>query len=151
MIDLIEKVAIVTGAATGIGRQAALSFARAGARVVLADVASVAGVMGVVSGPGLSAYSASKAGVVGLTRSVALDYARHGIRVNAVCPGGIGQTAITEHPDNQQDMQQLMQATPVGHLGKPRDIADAAVWLCSAQAAFVTGQALAIDGGYTAW
>ena len=107
--------------------------------------------MGVVSGPGLSAYSASKFGVVGLTRSVALDYARMGIRVNAVCPGGIGGTAITDAADNRADMEQLKLATPMGRLGVPREIADAVIWLCSPEASFVTGQSLAVDGGFTVW
>ena len=108
-------------------------------------------IMGVVSGPGLSAYSASKFGVVGLTRSVALDYARMGIRVNAVCPGGIGGTAITDAADNRADMEQLKLATPMGRLGVPREIADAVIWLCSPEASFVTGQSLAVDGGFTVW
>lgn len=248
MADLSEKTAIVTGAATGLGRATALAFAAAGARVVVADIAAQAGeetahaivsaggqalflhtdvsrgedvermvatavaefgsldcafnnagiaprgapvaemseaefdravainlkgvwlclkhecaqmlrqgggaivntssIMGVVSGQGLSAYSASKFGVVGLTRSVALDYARMGIRVNAVCPGG---TAITDAADNRADMEQLKLATPMGRLGVPREIADAVIWLCSPEASFVTGQSLAIDGGFTVW
>lgn len=247
----MERVALVTGAATGIGRETALAFARSGARVVVADVAVADGeetahrieaaggtaifvktdvadsadveamvatavrafgrldcafnnagiaprgmpvaelpedvwhrmlgvnltgvwlclkhecaqmlrqgggaivntssIMGVVSGPGLSAYSASKTGVVGLTRAVALDYARSGIRVNAVCPGGIGETAITERADNRADMEQLKMMTPMGRLGAPREIADAVVWLCSDQASFITGQALTVDGGFTVW
>lgn len=97
--------------------------------------------MGVVSGPGLSAYSASKFGVVGLTRSVALDYARM----------GIGGTAITDAADNRADMEQLKLATPMGRLGVPREIADAVIWLCSPEASFVTGQSLAVDGGFTVW
>jgi NAD(P)-dependent dehydrogenase (short-subunit alcohol dehydrogenase family) len=246
------KVAIITGAATGLGREAALAFARAGARVVLADVVAVeaeetahriaaeggkalfvptdvtqadqveamvaaavskfgrldyafnnAGIaprgapvaemadadwsrtiavnltgvwlclkhecaqllrqgeggaivntsstMGVVSGPGLAAYSASKSGVIGLTRAVALDYARNGIRVNAICPGGIGGTAITDRPENKADMEQLAQMTPMGRLGVPREIGDAVVWLCSDQASYITGQALTVDGGFTIW
>ncbi len=245
------KVALVTGAATGIGRQTALALAAAGASVVLADIAKAAGeesahavevaggramfvagdialnddvarivktavdahgrldcafnnagiaprgapivemaeadwdrtiainlkgvwlclkhecaqmlaqgggtivntasIMGVVSGPGLSAYSASKTGVVGLTKSVAIDYARAGIRVNAVCPGGIGNTAITSHPDNQRDMEQLAQMTPMGQLGQPQDIADTVLWLLSPQSGFVTGQAIVVDGGFTLW
>jgi NAD(P)-dependent dehydrogenase (short-subunit alcohol dehydrogenase family) len=114
-------------------------------------IVNTSSIMGVVSGPGLSAYSASKAGVIALTRSVALDYARNGLRVNAVCPGGIANTAITDHPENAQDMAQLTQATPMGHLGKPADIAGTVMWLCSPGAAFVTGQAIAVDGGFTVW
>ncbi|WP_175852850.1 glucose 1-dehydrogenase [Burkholderia anthina] len=251
MESFAGKVAVVTGAATGIGRQAALCFAQAGAHVALLDtvvaaaedtaheiaqlgakaivlrtdvsiaedvraaidttvdtfgrldvafnnagiaprgaavaeldedewdrtiavnltgvwlcmkhecrhmlqsgggaIVNTSSIMGLVSGPGLSAYSASKSGVIGVTRAVAIDYARHGIRVNAVCPGGIAHTAITERPENRDDMAQLMQATPMARLGEPRDIAETVMWLCSPAARFVTGQAIAVDGGFTVW
>lgn len=114
-------------------------------------IVNTSSTMGVVSGPGLAAYSASKFGVIGLTKAVAIDYARSGIRVNAVCPGGIGDTAITSAPENQQDMHQLAQMTPMGHLGKPRNISEAVIWLCSDKSDFITGQALSIDGGFTSW
>ncbi|MCA3778815.1 MAG: glucose 1-dehydrogenase [Burkholderia sp.] len=245
------KVAVVTGAATGIGRQAALSFAEAGAQVALLDtvvsaaedtaheierlgakaivlrtdvsrdedvrqaidmtvetfgrldiafnnagialrgspaadmdegewdrtiavnlkgvwlclkhecrhmlqsgggaIVNTSSIMGLVSGPGLAAYSASKSGVVGLTKAVAIDYASRGIRVNAVCPGGIGNTAITDRPENRDDMARLMQATPMARLGEPRDIAETVMWLCSPAARFVTGQSIAVDGGFIVW
>lgn len=114
-------------------------------------IVNTSSIMGVVSGPGLAAYSASKFGVIGLTKAVALDYGCSGIRVNAVCPGGIGETAITSAPENQQDMEQLAQMTPMGRLGQPRNISEATLWLCSSRSAFVTGQALTIDGGFTSW
>ncbi|VWB99837.1 short-chain dehydrogenase [Burkholderia lata] len=251
MESFAGKVAVVTGAATGIGRQAALCFAEAGAQVALLDtvvsaaedvahaiertgaraivlrtdvsrtddvrdaidttvatfgrldiafnnagiaprgapvaefdedewdrtiavnlkgvwlcmkhecrhmlsfgggaIVNTSSIMGIVSGPGLSAYSASKSGVIGLTKSVAIDYASRGIRVNAVCPGGIAHTAITDRPENRDDMARLTQATPMARLGEPRDIAETVMWLCSPAARFVTGQAIAIDGGFTVW
>ncbi|MEM5427705.1 glucose 1-dehydrogenase [Cupriavidus oxalaticus] len=114
-------------------------------------IVNTSSIMGLVSGPGLSAYSASKAGVIGLTRSVAVDYASRGIRVNAICPGGIAHTAITDRPENQQDMAQLRLATPMQRLGEPADIAGTVMWLCSPGAGFVTGQAIAVDGGFTIW
>jgi len=114
-------------------------------------IVNTSSIMGLVSGPGLSAYSASKSGVLGLTRSVALDYAKSGIRVNAVCPGGIGDTAITSRPDAQDAMESLKMATPMGHLGEPGDIASAVMWLCSQGSKFVTGQVLTVDGGFTSW
>ncbi|MBS0503489.1 MAG: glucose 1-dehydrogenase [Proteobacteria bacterium] len=114
-------------------------------------IVNTSSTMGVVSGPGLAAYSASKSGVLGLTRAVALDYARNGIRVNAVCPGGIGGTAITDRAENKADMDRLAQMTPLGRLGVPREIADTVVWLCSDQASYITGQALTVDGGFTIW
>ncbi|ABB11520.1 SDR family NAD(P)-dependent oxidoreductase [Burkholderia lata] len=251
MESFAGKVAVVTGAATGIGRQAALCFAEAGAQVALLDtvvsaaedvahaiertgaraivlrtdvsraddvrdaidttvatfgrldiafnnagiaprgapvaefdedewdrtiavnlkgvwlcmkhecrhmlsfgggaIVNTSSIMGIVSGPGLSAYSASKSGVIGLTKSVAIDYASRGIRVNAVCPGGIAHTAITDRPENRDDMARLTQATPMARLGEPRDIAETVIWLCSPAARFVTGQAIAVDGGFTVW
>ncbi|SNS65892.1 NAD(P)-dependent dehydrogenase, short-chain alcohol dehydrogenase family [Sphingomonas laterariae] len=114
-------------------------------------IVNTSSTMGVVSAPGLSAYSASKFGVVGLTKAVAMDYAAQGIRVNAICPGGIGGTAITDDPVHQSHMAQLTQATPMGRLGAPREIADAVVWLCSEGASYMTGQAITIDGGFTVW
>ncbi|SFR90264.1 glucose 1-dehydrogenase [Sphingomonas jatrophae] len=114
-------------------------------------IVNTSSIMGVASGPGLAAYSGSKSGVIGLTKAVALDYARLGIRVNAVCPGGIGETGITSAAENLADMAALAQATPMGKLGEPRDIAEAVLWLCSPAAKFVTGQALVIDGGFTVW
>lgn len=112
-------------------------------------IVNTSSVMGMISGPGISAYSASKAGVLGLTRSVALDYARNGIRVNAVCPGSVW-TAMTERPEARVAMDRIAQATPMGRLGLPHEIGEAVVWLCSAQASFVTGQAFVVDGGFTA-
>ncbi|MBN3828433.1 glucose 1-dehydrogenase [Burkholderia sp. Ac-20384] len=114
-------------------------------------IVNTSSIMGIVSGPGLSAYSASKSGVIGLTKSVAIDYASRGIRVNAVCPGGIAHTAITDRPENRDDMARLTQATPMARLGEPRDIAETVMWLCSPAARFVTGQAIAVDGGFTVW
>ncbi len=252
MYEFAGKVALVTGGSTGIGRQAALDLARAGARVVVTDIVAAAGeqtahdivtaggeaifmpvdvshtadvaalvektvahfgsldcalnnagiaprgvpvaemaeddwdrtiginlkgvwaclkhecaqmlrqgtggaivnissIMGVVSGPGLAAYSASKSGVIGLTKAVAVDYARAGIRVNAICPGGIASTGLTSAPENKADMDQVALMTPMGHLGEPRDIADAVLWFCSPQSKFVTGHTLLVDGGYTVW
>jgi NAD(P)-dependent dehydrogenase (short-subunit alcohol dehydrogenase family) len=107
--------------------------------------------MGVVSGPGLAAYSASKTGVIGLTKAAAIDLAGEGIRVNALCPGGIGQTAITENPANLAAMEQLRMATPMQRLGTPDHIAETVLWLCSPGAAYMTGQAITVDGGYTLW
>lgn len=112
-------------------------------------IVNTSSMMGMVSGPGISAYSASKAGVLGLTRSVALDYARQGIRVNAVCPGSVW-TPMTERPEARAAMERIAEATPMGRLGVPNEIADAVVWLCSDQASFITGQAFSIDGGFTA-
>ena len=252
MADLMQdKVALVTGASSGIGRATALVFAREGAKVVVADLnlvggeetvqlvkaaggeavfvqtdvsqaASVealvntavetygrldcahnnAGVEGVLSrtaeqteedwepvirinlkgvwlcmkyeiprmlqqgggaivntssGAGLigvkrmPAYVASKHGVIGLTKTAALEYAKSGIRVNAVCPGVI-QTPMVERVTGKRPdvLDKMIAAEPVGRSGQPEEIAEAVVWLCSDAASFVTGHAMAVDGGAVA-
>jgi len=110
--------------------------------------ASTAGLVGLEA---LSGYAGSKHAVVGMTRSVALEYATRGIRVNAVCPGAIRtpmlEGVINERPEIEEA---LIQYEPVRRLGTPEEVAEAAVWLCSDRASFVTGQALAVDGGITA-
>ena len=108
-------------------------------------------VAGLVGFPGIPAYTASKHGVLGLTKTAALEYAPQGIRVNAVCPGVIETEMITRftHGDATAAAQ-LLETEPVGRLGAPSEIADAVVWLCSERSSFVTGHALAVDGGFVA-
>ena len=114
----------------------------------IVNTASVAGLVGV---PGLPGYTASKHAVLGLTRTSAVEYAKAGIRVNAVCPGVI-RTAMTERAiaDAPERAGRLAALHPMGRIGQPEEVAAAALWLCSDEASFVTGQALAIDGGLTA-
>lgn len=101
--------------------------------------------------PMAPAYSAAKHGVLGLTKSVALQYAQEGIRVNAVCPGWIRTPPVQEAIDRRPDaLARMMQHQPIGRLGTPEEVADAVVWLCSERASFVVGTALAVDGGYLA-
>jgi NAD(P)-dependent dehydrogenase (short-subunit alcohol dehydrogenase family) len=106
---------------------------------------------GLVGSPGLGAYTASKHGVVGLTKVAALEYAQAGIRVNAVCPGVI-RTPMLEHVQktNPEVVDMLVSRHPIGRIGTPEEVAAAVVWLCSDAAAFVTGIALPIDGGAVA-
>lgn len=251
MTDMIDKVALVTGGSSGIGRATALAFARAGAKVAVADLNSVggqetvslitgaggeacfieadmgeatsvaamvekavetygrldyahnnAGIEGVLkrtaeqdeedwapviqinltgvwlcmkyeiphmlrqgggaivntaSGAGLigvkrmAAYVASKHGVVGLTKTAALEYAKSGIRINAVCPGVIKTAMVDRVSDNRPDvLDKMIAAEPIGRSGQPEEIAEAVVWLCSDAASFVTGHAMAVDGGAVA-
>ena len=248
---LADKVALVTGAASGIGRAAALAFAREGARVVLADVdvqcgeetaqlvtksggeaaflkadvsssadvenvvsvatqtygrldfgfnnagvlgsgasmidfteddwddvmgvnlkgvwlcmkyeipammqsgggaiVNVSSVAGLVGSQHSPAYAASKHGVVGLTKTAALQYAPHDIRVNCVCPAAVFspmlETLVTRNP---QVGDRLLASQPNGRFASPEEVAEVVVWLCSDAASFVTGAALPVDGGYTA-
>ncbi len=110
--------------------------------------ASVAGLVGFA---GIPAYTASKHGIVGLTKTAALEYATQAIRVNAVCPGIIHTEMIDRftHGDAAA-AEQMRGLEPVGRMGEPEEIADAVVWLCSERASFVTGQAIAVDGGFVA-
>ncbi len=111
----------------------------------IVNTASIAGLVGLRSA---SAYVASKHGVVGVTKTAALEYATDNIRVNAVCPGYI-ETPMTDETMRRRGPE-LLQQVPNRRLGKPEDIAEAVVWLCSDRAGFVTGSAYNVDGGYYA-
>jgi NAD(P)-dependent dehydrogenase (short-subunit alcohol dehydrogenase family) len=114
----------------------------------IVNTASGAGLIGVRRG---GAYVASKHGVVGLTKTAALEYAKAGIRVNCVCPGPIDTPMLQGiGGSNQVVIGRMVAAQPGGRLGKPAEIAEAAVWLCSDAASFVTGLPMPVDGGYTA-
>jgi len=102
------------------------------------------------SSRGHSAYAASKHGVIGLTKSVALEYAKEGIRVNAVIPGWILTPMVEAGMQaNPQLEARILDHEPVGRLGRPEEVAEAVVWLCSDAASFVTGHSMTIDGGLT--
>jgi NAD(P)-dependent dehydrogenase (short-subunit alcohol dehydrogenase family) len=106
---------------------------------------------GLVGLPSRAAYHASKHGVIGLTRSAALEYAPRGIRINAICPGTIDTPMVAEMLQKQADaMKEIMRDQPIGRLGRSDEIAAAVLWLCSPGSSFVVGHALAVDGGYTA-
>lgn len=113
-------------------------------------IVNTASVNGLVGNPSQPAYVASKHGVIGLTRSTALKYAKSGIRVNAVCPGVV-ETPMVEQVAKIPQYRAAMEAmTPMGRMAQPDEIANAVVWLCSRQASFVTGHPLVVDGGATA-
>jgi len=114
----------------------------------IVNTASVAGLVGF---GGIPAYTASKHGVVGLTKTIALDYAQQNIRCNAVCPGVIDTPMIERFTGGDAEVRKGMESLePVGRLGKPSEIADAVVYLCSDQASYVTGIAMPVDGAFVA-
>ena len=115
----------------------------------IVNTTSIMGLVGSWSGSG--AYNASKHGVVGLTKTAALEYAKVGLRVNAVCPGYIRTPLLAETLTRQPEMvAQIVARHPVGRMGRPEEIAEAVVWLCSDAASFVTGHTMTVDGGYVA-
>ena len=93
---------------------------------------------------------ASKHGVVGLTKTAALEYATQGIRVNCVCPGYIATPMIAPGMNDPERMARIIAHEPIGRVGQPEEVAEAVVWLCSDAASFVTGHAMTVDGGYVA-
>lgn len=127
-------------------RQIPQMLAQGGGAIV--NMASVLGAVGVSMMP---AYSAAKHGVLGVTRVAALEYAAKGLRINGLCPGIIRTPLIADLIEqgmlSEADMVSLM---PIGRLGRPEEIAEAAAWMCSDRASFLVGHAMFVDGGYTA-
>ncbi len=114
----------------------------------IVNCSSIAGHIGF---PGIPAYVASKHGVLGLTKTAALEYAKQNIRVNAVCPGVIETPMIERFVHGEAQLrQQFVAGEPVGRVGRPEEIADAVLWLSSSGASFTTGESLTIDGGWVA-
>ena len=113
----------------------------------IVNTASAAGLIGV---PALSAYCASKHALLGLTKTAALENATSGVRVNAVCPGSIDTPMLQRYMDIAPEVRKgILAGQPGGRLGLPEEIAEAAVWLCSDRASFVTGSSMLVDGGAT--
>ncbi len=118
---------------------------------VIVNIASIAGLVAVKD---RLAYTITKHSIVGLTRAMALDHARDGIRVNAICPGRVETPWVTErlkeYPDPKAAYEEMCNTQPMGRMGKPEEIAAAALFLASDEAAFITGATLTPDGGWSA-
>ena len=118
----------------------------------IVNLASVAGLVGF---PGLGPYVASKHAINGLTKNAALEYSRQGIGVNSVCPGGIEtrmlNSLVAQASGGRTTTREMMDPLhPVGHIGRPSEVAELIVWLCSSHASFVSGANVPIDGGFVA-
>ncbi len=144
--NFVRTLAVnLTGAFLCMKHEIPVMLATGGGSIV--NTSSAAGLVGF---PGVPAYVASKHGLVGLTRATALEYATAGIRVNAVCPGVIATDMITRFTrDDPAQLDALRAQEPIGRLGEAREVADTVLWLWSDQSSFVTGQAIAVDGGMT--
>jgi NAD(P)-dependent dehydrogenase (short-subunit alcohol dehydrogenase family) len=113
-------------------------------------IVNMSSITGLVGSVGAAAYSASKHGVMGLTQTAALENAKRGIRVNAVCPG-FTETPMADRIFRVPGIEKyVLSCHPVGRLGRPMEIAEAVVWMCSDRASFMTGQSLVLDGGFLA-
>ncbi|HKM76477.1 MAG TPA: glucose 1-dehydrogenase [Candidatus Bathyarchaeia archaeon] len=120
-----------------------------------ANIVNIASQLGVVGGEQFTAYSASKGGVILLTKSTALEYARNGIRVNCICPGAVDTPMVDREvlimgSSPEEARGRFVSKHPIGRLGKPKEIAEAALFLASERASFITGASLVVDGGYLA-
>lgn len=117
-------------------------------------IISTASIAGLQRGQGAHIYSAAKAAVINLTRSVALELGERGVRVNCICPGGIATPLVLDNPrllssvPREMRVAGMAQMQPIRRAGQPLDIAQAALWLASDESSFVTGQAIVVDGGY---
>lgn len=113
----------------------------------IVNTSSIAGLIG-SCGPAI--YTASKHGIIGLTRSVAVQYARQGIRVNAVCPAGMRGTGMYNRVAeiDPELPPKIAEIVPLGRDSEPEEVAEAVVWLCSDAASYVTGHAMSVDGGF---
>ncbi|MCS7238554.1 MAG: 3-oxoacyl-[acyl-carrier-protein] reductase [Thermoguttaceae bacterium] len=124
------------------------AVAKAMIRAHSGRIVNIASVSGMIGNPGQANYSASKAGLIGLTRTLARELAKRNITVNAVAPGFIGTEMSAKL--GQEVIEEIKQRTPLGRLGDPQDVADAVLFLCSEAAGFITGHVLVVDGGLTA-
>ncbi|POS76269.1 short-chain dehydrogenase [Diaporthe helianthi] len=112
-------------------------------------IVNIASQLGIVARPAAAPYCASKAAVINMTRSDAIDYSQDGIRVNCVCPGVIATPMTTASDELIQRLRPAIDIAPMRRMGTPEEVANVALFLCSSQASFVQGHAMVVDGGYT--
>lgn len=135
----------LTGVFLGLREQIPAMLEDGGGSIV--NTASIAGILGF---PNLSPYVSSKHGVIGLTKTAALEFSAEGVRVNAVCPGVIETPMVARtKEEDPETIEGTIAATPIDRLGQPDEIASAVVWLCSEDSSFVTGESLVVDGGFS--
>ncbi len=115
------------------------------------SIVNCSSIGGILGGPQRGTYHAAKHGVIGLTKSAALEYAAQGIRINSICPGIIHTPMVDKMMagGQQEILDAMIAAVPAKRLGQPKEIADAVLWLCSDMASFVVGHTLVVDGGYS--
>jgi meso-butanediol dehydrogenase / (S,S)-butanediol dehydrogenase / diacetyl reductase len=128
------------------GSRAAIPHLRR-TRGCIVNTSSISGLFGDY---GLAAYNTAKAGVLNLTRNMAVDHATEGIRVNAICPGGVATPMTRAHTRDEGIMQEYAELVPMGRMAEPEELASAIAFLASDDASYVTGQGLVVDGGVTA-
>jgi NAD(P)-dependent dehydrogenase (short-subunit alcohol dehydrogenase family) len=117
---------------------------------VIVNNSSVDGLRGYPFAGG-AAYAAAKHGVLGLTRSAALEHAKDGVRISAICPGWIGTPPVQNYMKKNEEMgARILAQEPVGRLGTPAEIANGVLWLCSDASSFILGSPMILDGGYMA-
>ncbi len=151
-IDNYDRIMAVNARGTFLCMKAELTEMLKGGGGAIVNLASVAGLIGF---PGLSPYVASKHAVNGMTKNAALEYGKQGIRVNSICPGGVDTRMLDSLADQatggaQSSAQMMDPMHPIGRIGRPEEIAELIVWLCSDRASFVTGTNVPIDGGFVA-
>lgn len=112
-------------------------------------IVNTASIGGVIGFPNTAIYCASKHGVIGLTKTVALELAKSNIRVNAIAPGAVQTGLLNRMSGSEEAAQGVAQAIPIGRVGTPEETAKAVVWLCSDEASYITGHTLVSDGGFT--
>jgi NAD(P)-dependent dehydrogenase (short-subunit alcohol dehydrogenase family) len=144
--DVWNKVIAITLSGVFHCMRAELEAMLAGGGGAIVNNASISGLVGFGT---LAPYSAAKHGVLGLTKCAALEYARQGIRVNAICPGYM-DTTMTQQSSTPAMREALAASAPIGRLGAPGEVGEVATWLCSSAASYVNGACIPVDGGVTA-